>query len=182
LVSSDAKWRQETLETLCKRLQTAVEQEDRIHTAFLHVLKKADAAFVYRHLAGHGIRLLRNKKYKDATAFLTLLKEFPDFQPEDKFVLALAQLKAHAHIVASQRHHPALDLMADLYRHSTYPVFEALKREKSFAPEELFALGFTLVERTGDERSLGRDLLEHLAATFPRHKVGKSARNKLRLS
>jgi HEAT repeat protein len=182
LVSWEARWRQETLETLWKRLQAAVEQEERIQSPFLHVLRKADAAFAYRRLADHGIRLLRNKKYKDATAFLTLLKEFSDFQPEDKFVLALAQLKAHAHTVASQRQHPALDLMADLYRHSTYPVFEALKRERSFAPEELFALGFTLAERPGEERGLGRDLLEHLASKFPRHKVGKSAKNKLRLS
>jgi HEAT repeat protein len=182
LASFEPKWRHETLEALWKRVQTAVEQEDRIQTAFLHVLKKADGAYAYRRLADQGLRLLRTKKYKDAVAFLTLLKDFSDFQPQDKFVLALAQLKAHAHAVASQRQHPALELVSELYRHSTYPVFEALKKEKSFAPEELFALGFTLVERSGDERSLGRDLLEHLASKFPRHKIGKSAKNKLRLS
>jgi HEAT repeat protein len=182
LASFEPKWRQETLEALWKRVQTAVEQEDRIQTAFLHVLKKADGAYAYRRLADHGLRLLRTKKYKDAVAFLTLLKDFSDFQQQDKFVLALAQLKAHAHTLATQRQHPALELVTDLYRHSTYPVFEALKKEKSFAPEELFALGFTLVERSGDERSLGRDLLEHLASKFPRHKIGKSAKNKLRLS
>jgi HEAT repeat protein len=181
LVSWEAKWRQETLEALWKRLQAAVEEDERIQTAFLHVLKKADAAFVYRRLSEHGIRLLRTRKYKDAVAFLTLLKDFSDFQPQEKFVLALAQLKAHAHTVASQRQHPALELVSELYRNSTYPVFEALKKEKSFAPEELFALGFTLAERSGDERSLGRDLLEHLASKFPRHKIGKSAKNKLRL-
>ena len=37
------------------------------------------------------------------------------------------------------------------------------------------------VERPGDERSLGKSLLEHLAARTPRTKCGKSAKNKLKL-
>jgi hypothetical protein len=181
LVAFDNKWRHETLEALWKRLQAAVEEDDRIQTAFLHVLKHADAVFAYRRLAEHGGRLLKAKKYKGAVAFLTLVKDFPEVEPQDKFVLALAQLKAHAHTVASQRQHPALEIMSDLYRHSTYPIFEALKKQKNVAPEELFALGFTLAERSGDERSLGRDLLQHLAVKFPRHKLGKNAKNKLSL-
>jgi hypothetical protein len=60
-------------------------------------------------------------------------------------------------------------------------LFETLKKEKSVAPEELFALGFSLVERSGDERDLGKNLLEHIAKKFPRNKVGKSAKNKLKL-
>jgi hypothetical protein len=39
-----------------------------------------------------------------------------------------------------------------------------------------------LVERHGRERGLGVDLLEHIAAKFPRNKIGKSAKNKLKLA
>jgi hypothetical protein len=60
-------------------------------------------------------------------------------------------------------------------------LFEKLKQEKNLAPEELFALGFGLVERSGSERDLGRDLLEFVAAKFPRNKSGRSAKNKLKL-
>jgi len=74
-----------------------------------------------------------------------------------------------------------VELFSNLYRTSVFPLLETLKKEKSLAPEELFALGFGLCERSGEERGLGKDLLEHIAARFPRNKVGKSAKNKLKL-
>jgi HEAT repeat protein len=182
LPSFEGKWRQDTLDTLWHRLRDAIDGQSRIQTAFLHVLKQADAEFAYKQLAEQGARLVKAKKYKEAVGFLTPLKEFPQFKPENKFHLAWAQLKLHAHAVASHKNHPAVELFTDLYRNSAYPVFEALKKEKSLAPEDLFALGFGLAERTGQERGLGIDLLEHIAAKFPRNKVGKSAKNKLKLA
>ncbi len=182
LPSFEGKWRQDILDSLWKRLQEAIEREDRIQTAFLHVLKQADAAFVYKQLAEQGGKLVKAKKYKEAVGFLAPLKDFPEFKPENKFHLASAQLKLHAHTVASHKNHPAVDLLTDLCRNSAYPVFEALKKEKSLAPEDLFALGFSLVERAGQERGLGMDLLEHIAEKFPRNKIGKNAKNKLKLA
>ena len=182
LPSFEGKWRQDTLDTLWHRLRDAIDGQSRIQTAFLHVLKQADAEFAYKQLAEQGARLVKAKKYKEAVGFLTPLKEFAQFKPENKFHLAWAQLKLHAHTVASHKNHPAVELFTDLYRNSAYPVFEALKKEKSLAPEDLFALGFGLAERTGQERGLGIDLLEHIAAKFPRNKIGKSAKNKLKLA
>ena len=181
LTSFEGKWRQEILGSLWKRLQSAIGAEDRIQTAFLHVLKKADADHAYEQLATHGARLIKGKKHKEGMAFLAPLKDFAEFKPDDKFQLALAQLKLHSHTVASHRQHPAVELFSDLYRNSAFPLFEVLKKEKSLAPDEFFALGFSLVERAGEERNLGRDLLEHVAARSPRTKIGKSAKNKLKL-
>jgi len=182
LPSFEGKWRQDTLDALWKRLQKAIENEDRIQTAFLHVLKSADAEFAYRQVAEHGAKLVKSKKFKEAVSFLMPLKDFPDVKAENKFQLALAQLKLHSHTVASNRQHPAVELLTDLYRGSAYPVFETLKKEKNLAPEDLFALGFSLAERPGQERGLGIDLLEHIAEKFPRNKIGKSAKNKLKLA
>jgi hypothetical protein len=39
-----------------------------------------------------------------------------------------------------------------------------------------------MTERNGQERGLGIDLLEHIAENFPRNKIGKSAKNKLKLA
>jgi hypothetical protein len=181
LPSFEGKWRQDTLDALWKRAQSAVGAEERIQAAFLHVLKQADGDYAYEQLAANGARLVKAKKYKEAAAFLTPLKEFPNFKPENKFLLALAQLKLHSHTIASHRQHPAVELFTDLYRNSAYPCFEALKKERNLAPEEIFALGFSLVERPGGERNLGKDLLEHIASKFPRNKIGKNARNKLKL-
>jgi len=69
-----------------------------------------------------------------------------------------------------------------LFRNSAYPVFDALKKDKTLAPEDLFSLAFNLVERAGQERGLGVDLLAHIAEKFPRNKVGKNAKNKLKLA
>lgn len=182
LPSFEGKWRQDTLDALWKRLQKAIDDEERIQTAFLHVLKRADAEFAYQKLAEHGAKLVKAKKFKESVRFLLPLKDFPAVKPENKFHLALAQLKLHSHTVATNRQHPAVELLTDLYRGSAYPVFETLKKEKGLAPEDLFALGFSLVERGGQERGLGIDLLEHVAEKFPRNKIGKSAKNKLKLT
>ena len=181
LPSFEGKWRQDTLDGLWKRLQQAIAGEERIQTAFLHVLKSADVALVYDRLAEQGVKLLKTKKYKEALGFLTPLKDFSEFKAEHRYALALAQLKLHAHTLATNRQHPAVELLTGLYRGSAYPVFETLRKEKSLAPEDLFSLGFSLVERAGQERGLGIDLLEHVAEKFPRNKIGKNAKNKLKL-
>ena len=181
LPSYEGKWRQDTLEGFWKRLQAAIGAEDRIQSAFMHALKNASADYLYAQLAAQGAKLIKAKNFKEATAFLTPLKEFTDFKPEDRFRLALAQLKSHARTIASQRPEPALEQFSDLYRGSAYPLLETLKKEKNLLPEDLFYLGFHLVERPGDERGLGKGLLEHLATRFPRTKLGKSAKNKLKL-
>jgi HEAT repeat protein len=181
LRSFEGKWRQDIIDGLWKRYEKAVEADERIQSAFLHALKQADEDRAYQRLAQQAARLIKAKKYKEALPFLLPLREFRAFKPEHRFHLALAQLKLHAHTVATNRHHPAVEVFSELYRASAYPLFETLKKEKSLAPEELFALGFGLAERAGNERDLGRDLLEFIAAKFPRNKVGKSAKNKLRL-
>jgi hypothetical protein len=181
LPSFEGKWRQDTLDGLWKRLQQAIAAEERIQTAFLHVLKSADVEFVYDRLADQGAKLVKSKKYKESLGFLTPLKDFSEFKPEHRYSLALAQLKLHAHTLATNRQHPAVELLTGLYRGSAYPVFETLRKEKSLTPEDLFALGFSLVERAGQERGLGVDLLEHVAEKFPRNKIGKNAKNKLKL-
>lgn len=181
LPSFEGKWRHDVLITLWKRLHAAIGAEDRIQTAFLQVLKLADPSYSYEQLAAEAARLAKAKKFKEAAAFLTPLKDFSEFKSEDKFRLALAQLKLHAHTLASNRHHPAVDLLADLHRNSAYPLFEALKKDRALEADDLFNLGFSLVERHGDERGLGKNLLEHVAAKFPRTKIGKNAKNKLKL-
>jgi HEAT repeat protein len=176
VVTYDGKWRGDTVTALWKRLEAAIEAEDRIQSSFLHVLKQADSDFVYDQLSNAGARLVKGKKYKEAVPFLNPLKEFPVVKPEDKFRLALAQLKA-----PGQRRQAAYELLTELHRNSAFPLFEALKKEKRLAPEELFSVGFVFAERPGDERSLGKSLLEHVAAQVPRTKIGKSAKNKLKL-
>jgi HEAT repeat protein len=183
LPSYEGRWRQDTLDAMWKRLQAAIAAEERIQSAFMHVLKSANPDYLYEQLAAQAARLIKGKKYKESIAFLTPLKESSQMKPEEKFRLALAQLKAHSRgvTVGSQRHNLVIELLGDLYRSSAFPLFEALKKERALTPDELFYLGFTLVERPGEERALGKDLLQHIVVRSPRTKLGKSAKNKLNL-
>jgi hypothetical protein len=183
LPTYDGKWRRDTLDEAWRRLQNALEAEDRIHAAYLHFLKQVDAAYTYSQLAGRGAQLRKSKKYRDAIRFLSLLREFPTFAPDEKFALAMAQLKLHAHDVTSVtvRHDSVLDVLADLHRSSAFPVLDALKKEKTVEPEDLFYLGFCFAEGNAEVRSLGADILECVADRYGRTKVGKSAKNKLKL-
>jgi len=179
----EGKWRRDTIEEIWERLETAIEAEDRIQGAYLHFLKNVDSEYTYARLTARGTQLKKAKKYKEATRFLAPLKDFPVFAAEDKFTLAVAQLKLHSHDMTSvvARHDPVLDLFVDLSRSSAFPVLDALKKEKALGPEDLFYLGFRFAESSAEARTLGEDILELLADRYPRTKVGKSAKNKLKL-
>ena len=183
LPAYEGKWRRDTLDAIWQRLQTAVVEDDRSQGAYVYFLKSVDADYVYAQLATRAAQLTQKKRYREAIKFLTLLREFSTFQAEDKYRLALAQLKLHPHAVESlaRRHEPALDLFADLYRSSAFPLLETLKKEKTLEPTDLFYLGFHFAEGAAGERDLGKDILELLATRYPRTNVGKSAKNKLKL-
>lgn len=184
LPTYEGKWRREQLDNLWERLRGAIEtDEDRLRDAFLHVGKSVDPEYVRQQLSERGAQLVKAKKYREAIRFLSLLKDFADVAPEDRFRFALAQFKSHAHTLGPNAHRqdPTLEPFASLYRSATFPLLEALKKEKTLEPDELFYLGFCFTERTGEERTLGEGLLEFLSEKYPRAKVGKSAKNKLKL-
>ena len=183
LPSFEGKWRQDTLERL---VETVAAGDRRRRADSDGVPPRSQKAPMWSSSTTgwriKALKLVKGKKYKEAVGFLAPLKDFPaSSNRKHRYSSALAQLKLHAHTLATNRQHPAVELLAGLYRGSAYPVFETLRKEKSLTPEELFALGFSLAERTGQERGLGVDLLEHVAEKFPRNKIGKNAKNKLKL-
>jgi hypothetical protein len=183
LPSYEGKWRRDTLDTVWDCLQTAIDADDRIQGAYLYFLKGVDAEYAYTRLAARGAQLVQKKHYREAVKVLSPLKEFPTVQAEDKYRLALAQLKLHPHAVESlaRRYEPVLELLTDLFRSSAFPLLETLKKEKTLEPYDLFYLGFHFAEGGADERGLGEGLLEFLASRYPRTNVGRSAKNKLKL-
>lgn len=183
LPTYEGKWRKDQLDSMWKRLGDVIEADDRLRDAYLHVMKHADPNYTYEQLATRGAQLMKAKKYREAVRFLTPLRDFAKVTPEDRFRLTIAQFKLHSHTLGPNAHRqdPTLDQFADLYRSSTFPVLESLKKEKALEPDDLFYLGFCFTERSSTERPLGEGLLEFLAQKYPRAKVGKSAKNKLKL-
>lgn len=183
LPTYQGKWRRDTVDEVWQRLRTAITAEDRIQGAYLYFLKNVDPEYAYAQLAGRGAQLKKAQKYQEAIRFLSPLKEFPTVKAEEKFALAVAQLKLRPHeiVPTARRPEPALDLLADVYRSSAFPLLEALKKDTALAPEDLFYIGFRFAEGTAEERMLGEKILTFLARQYPRTTVGKSAKNKLKL-
>jgi hypothetical protein len=63
-----------------------------------------------------------------------------------------------------------------------YPLAKKLVKDKSISADDLFFVGFNFAESSDeDEREFGGDLLGHLVSKSPRSKLGRSAKNKMRL-
>ncbi len=182
LATYGVAWRPPVLEQLWRRYVDAYEQEDRIHGAYFQFLRGAAPAFLAESLRKRSVALLKADRARDASRLRQLIRDLPDATPEDGYQLAFALLKSRRRGLQApfRRPDPALDLLVGLDA-ATFPVATRLKRERALDAEELYAIGFALTESTGTGQRLGEELLEHLAKRLPRTKVGKSARNKLRL-
>jgi HEAT repeat protein len=64
-----------------------------------------------------------------------------------------------------------------------YPVAKKLAREKDVGDEDMYALGFRLLEsKDGQDQELGAELMQGIIEERPRSKLAKNARNKLKLA
>ena len=64
-----------------------------------------------------------------------------------------------------------------------YPVAKNLAKNEDVSDEQLYALGFRLIESgDGSNEELGAELLQGIIDERPRSKLAKSAKNKLKLT
>ena len=75
-----------------------------------------------------------------------------------------------------------LDLFKQLAREATFPFVQRIRKERNHLDsEDLYWVGFHLAEGAGEEKSLGAELLRMVAEKEGKSKLGRNARNKLRL-
>jgi hypothetical protein len=183
LLVHDRSWRRDTTDALWKKLQGALEErDDRLYTAYFHFLNALDGTALVARVRSRADVLRKKKDFTGTAKWLGLLKDLPAFDAEAKFALAVAQLKSHKHALAAtiRRHDAALELLRGL-AHSAFPAAEQLRKERALTPEELFYVAFNFAEGDAEEKATARELLASLAAKHGRTKVGKAAKNKLRL-
>jgi len=183
LLAHDRDWKRDTVNALWSKLESALEKrEDRLYTAYFQFLKALDADEVADHVRTRAERVGKSKAWALSAKWLGLLKDSPAFDAETQFAFAVSELKSHPHALTGtvRRHDPALDLLRALAQ-SAFPVSERLRKERGLEPDDLFYVAFNLAEGRGEERGLARDLLERLAHNYGRTKVGKAAKNKLKL-
>ena len=126
---------------------------------------------------------LKKKDPAKAAALLDVLARSSTASPEDRYAHALLLLKKSPldiHPRSRQRDAclPELRRLAE----GGFDLARALVKEKSLEDDALYYLGFHFAESaTGAAADLGLGLLEHLVKKNPRNKLGKAARNKLKL-
>jgi hypothetical protein len=183
LLVHDRDWRRDTRDALWKRLETAIEKrEDRLYAAFYHFLHQLEPDWLAERIRARAEQLRKAKKFPLSAKWLSLLKESPAFDAETKFAFAIAELKSHHRLPVgmTRRHDTALDALRQLAT-TAFPLPERLRRERALDPDDLHRIAFSFAEGRGEEKSVARELLAFLADKHGRTKVGKAAKNKLRL-
>jgi hypothetical protein len=183
LLAHDRSWKRDVQDALWKRLENAIEKrDDRLHAPFFHFLDALDSAATSDRIRSRIEHLRKAKRWPESLRWLALIKDSPALDDEMRYARALSDLKAHRRKIGGilRRNDVALETFRMLAT-STFPLVERLRRERVVDPDELYFVAFHLAEGRGEDRSVARELLEHLADKHGRTKVGKAARNKLRL-
>jgi hypothetical protein len=103
---------------------------------------------------------------------------------EMRFFMAVLGLQALGQGIlrATGADAPVLEQFARLAARG-YPVAKKLAREKDVGDEDMYALGFRLLEsKDGQDQELGSELMQGIIEERPRSKLAKNARNKLKLA
>lgn len=183
LLAHDRDWRRDARDALWKKMESTLEKrEDRLYAAYHHFLHTLDAEWVAGKIKERAEHLRKSKKFPLSAKWFLLLKDSPAFDDEAKFAFAIAEMKSHKRLPAGmvRRHDPALDIMRQLATRA-FPLGERLRRERALDAEDLNSIAFAFAEGKLEERGVARELLEFLANKHGRTKVGKAAKNKLKL-
>ena len=140
-------------------------------------------------LFDHAKKLRRAGKAVEAFGALKpLLRSHADLDAaiddDQRFVLAVLGLEALGQGIlrSTGADAPVLEQFTRLY-HRGFPVARKLAREKDVGDEDIYALGFRLLEsQGGTDQELGAELMQSIIDERPRSKLARNARNKLKLT
>jgi hypothetical protein len=162
----------------------ALVVDDRIWEPLLNVVRRHEPKLVYEWLMEESARFKKARKYAEAEACLIPLSRGDHFDSEARYALALTGLQAARARPAGRSAGIAqsIDLIRQLVRDPSFPLVDRLKKERGhLESEDLYHVGFALIEGTPEEKEVGADLLRIVAARAGASKLGRSAKNKLRI-
>jgi hypothetical protein len=157
---------------------------ERIAEPWMHVARHAGPRLLYSALMSRAARLKKARRYAEVEALLRPLLRTEEFDTSARFELALASLRASAYVEGVPPRTPdsPLDLFKQLARDPAFPFIQRIRKERGHLDsEDLYWLGFHLAEGAGEEKSIGAELLRMVAQNEGKSKLGRNARNKLKL-
>jgi HEAT repeat protein/predicted HTH domain antitoxin len=114
---------------------------------------------------------------------LRLLADSEFFTPEVRYQLAIAKLKTSRKEFdrASRLEDYALTLIAEMLAEEGKPFVRKFLAEEALELEDYYYVGFHFAERLNEERRFGADVLRHVLKQSKRSKLGRQAKEKLRV-
>ncbi len=164
-------------------LETAIERfgaGERGWESLLDIVRDADPDAVATALRTLGQKLKKSGNKDKATAVLSLLCRTDRATDDDRYALATLELGKSAKDTrpASRAGDEALRQLGALIKRG-YDVVSALKKDRGVELEDMFYVGFHLVE---EGHPAGDEILEEVVKKGGRAKIAKMAKNKLSLA
>ncbi len=173
-----AEWRK----TVLDRAGEFLESGDRRSDPLLFLLREADPADLRDRLEQRAETLRKKKAYATALLYLRLLARDPACGFPIRLELAACGLKVSGKDLAAESRagDPYLGQFALLCQQDEAELVRRIEQIKWLDPEELYYLGFDLVEHEGRSKKAGGEILKLVVKRSPRTKAGKAAKSKLR--
>lgn len=171
--------------TICEAAVVAIEEQRPTAGPLQRLARNIDAGAFGAMLSERALKHRRARRFPQAFELLARIGDSGLLDEDARYaalVSGLNTLSSKKGLARSARStDPVLKHATQLVQRG-FPVASRLKRERSLSAEDLFFVGFNFVEsHDEDERDFGEALLAHLAKSSPRSKLGRSAKNKLRL-
>ncbi|HXX92568.1 MAG TPA: HEAT repeat domain-containing protein [Planctomycetota bacterium] len=172
-----------TIRTFVAKGLTMLDRKQSGFQAFFEIVRAAAPDVLRETLLKKGRDLLAKGKAEDAERHLRVLERDDLATPDSDFALATAQLRGQRLDLAGagRDRGPALYLFSKLSRREGFPLLKKLEKDAGLVTAQgLLYLGFALVERQGDERTAGAEILKLVAKRFASKEEGKVAKRKLK--
>lgn len=162
--------------------QAALEADPEVGRVILSLLKQVggeSAGRVQGSLHEKAIKLKNRGELDEAVRLLERMLQGAD-DPEARFQLGVCQLRlSKKHLTRGSKQDPVAQTFRLLARRRDFNTLERLVAEPDLGPDELFYLGFVLVEGDSEGQNLGGDILTHLAEADVDAALKRRAHNKL---
>lgn len=176
----DAKARKQFLSLAAADLERGHHRGE----AILYFLRNVDPAVADGVLREAGLKHKAAQRWAAGVECLRRLAGTERFDSAARYALSVCNLKLSPRQLTPQARleDHALRGFQALAREKAFKLAARLKKEKVLDAQDFFYIGFHLSELSGEERGVGLDLLDHVAATWPKTEEGKAARHKLKLA
>jgi HEAT repeat protein len=158
------------------------EASDRRAEPFFFFLREADAGALRDRLEARALAARKKKDYETALGYLKMLARDPSIGFSIRLELACCGLKASNKELASdaRANDPTLGQFAHLVQGYAAELIAALEKNKWLEAEDVHYVGFHFIEKAGSARKFGEDVLKMVVRRWPKAKIAKDAKTKLK--